>query len=641
MYNYYYKYDNTYTGYFNRDCIENNLNRSYIMKTVDSKPKVVKASDLRLMNSADTNILTLKYSNQRQPHGWIPESRVGSIKTLQYYIDQADTKKYNTINLEIQGTQTVDKGAVDMSINNKGPYKINYNGTQFITTAQNISISGDSRVDISGFKFKNISGEIFNITNSNVSLTNIDISGGVIDKYLSYGPPIISYKIVSPNPLFNSDISDGGDITLPTLSLTNISIKNVLYGSMGIIELNNAKKVDIKGLYILDCSGKDGPRSGSINSIGDISFIDASMTFIRNRGAQFGSAINVSGNLSIIGGNYVFKNNKAKFNGGAISANNIFITRTNQLIFNGNLTDVSNQYSTQRASGGGAIYSPGNITIAHISSIDFINNYSINNGGAIFSESTIHFKNIDKVNFYDNSSNINGGAINATGNIIYEDISTIDFSNNYSINNGGAIFSEGTIDFNNIDNMKFYINIVESSGGGGIISSKNISISKGSHSFSNNILPQYSGGVIIASNSININDADINFINNFNKDKDAGSDIGITTYGAAINSKDSITLKDVSINFIANPDLWAIYMGSGTTIDIDTANFDFSVNRKVHNIYLGKTMKTVYSKNITSSMERNTNYKCDGGDDCSDKLCGNFDTRYIGHPYCPSNTSIV
>ena len=72
--------------------------------------------------------------------------------------------------------------ALKMNITSgSGPYKIIYSGSQIFSNPEPnlINISG-AIVDISGLKFRNITGQVFNINDSSVSLTGITIQDGTI-----------------------------------------------------------------------------------------------------------------------------------------------------------------------------------------------------------------------------------------------------------------------------------------------------------------------------------------------------------------------------------------------------------------------------------------------------------------------------
>jgi len=173
--------------------------------------------------------------------------------------------------------------------------------------------------------------------------------------------------------------------------------------------------------------------NGAIYNVGTLSV--SNVRFINN-GAQMGGAIYNDGHASHLANVFirdsVFSGNFATAGpGGAI------------ITFYGHITIIDSVFSNNQASGGGAIYSWGDLTVDHV---NFSNNAAVqyNNGGAL----ELIAANTTTINnsvFANNTANL-GGAIDVTGAGVVH-ISNTTFTGNDGGGQAGALqVGQGTVD---------------------------------------------------------------------------------------------------------------------------------------------------------------------------------------------------
>lgn len=253
--------------------------------------KKVYANDLEEVN--DSTSLTLTYTNEGMWKG----TGTGGVTTTQP-LNQWITKikdKYHDLSIVLNVGVDDRPSLSDFSINinNMSKISIIYNSETYISDSDDkiessvINISGVT-TEISGLRLLyKYPQQLFNIINSNVTLTDIDISGKHLDlneradsPLISYkehaDAPLISYKEVSSDPIFYSTPPSNESPNPSSLSnkliLRDICINTISYNRFGIIEINGAKNVDISNLTIQNCTGKmlsEGSEKSYLPSVPD------------------------------------------------------------------------------------------------------------------------------------------------------------------------------------------------------------------------------------------------------------------------------------------------------------------------------------------------------------------------------------
>lgn len=193
------------------DCIIKDINYILYHENNYSLKKNVLGSKLFLKNST----YKLTYNGGNMWGGTVGSS--WQRNTLQYWLE------YNSkviVTLQLDSSKQLEPSALLMNISrsssssskiNYGPYMINYKGNVCNNPVSNLITISGTRVDISGLLFTNISGQLFNITDSSVTLSNINISGGNTGGSSS----LIRYKTVNSNPNFVVGLSGPDKPTPP------------------------------------------------------------------------------------------------------------------------------------------------------------------------------------------------------------------------------------------------------------------------------------------------------------------------------------------------------------------------------------------------------------------------------------------
>ena len=194
-----------------------------------------------------------------------------------------------------------------------------------------------------------------------------------------------------------------------------------------------------------------------------------------------------------------FSGNSASISGGAIyTPGNLTITGgSGNITFSGNYASVK----------GGAIYTQGNLTITGGSgNITFSRNSASNTGGAIYTQGNLTITGgSGNITFSGNSASFNDGAIYTQGNLTIEGgAGKISFSGNHS-NRGGAIYSiNGSINIRAGTGGIEFVNNHEDSIGGAIytgnVANITLTAAEGNITFSGN-----TAGSSNARNAIYIN----------------------------------------------------------------------------------------------------------------------------------------
>ena len=403
-YVYAYILDPSYQVELYSNCMKSYTNKKILVThTLNFKKKLVDNAELYLRGPNPNTVNATWDGWNKQWKYLLPP---WSVQIAENNLDKILRKQstMTTLNLIISKESPNNKTppgmfALDISIDTALNY-INFSGGMLNfseTSPGKITIQGNSNLTISGFQFQNVSGQLFDITDSSVSLTNITISGGQVSNPTAAVPGdgrtslinilrlLPSYKVVSSTPTFQSHPSSGNPTPTPPPSPTptpmspSMSFKDIIINdiqsdnSANIIELTGNKiNVKMSGVNI-----RDNSISGScIKADNDLSLIDASITFSNNKTTGDGAAICSGGSLTISGPgtNLKFYDNSANF-GGAIFSTSLTIQNTSggSVDFCGNQSDES----------GGAMSTLDFINLID-ASIIFSNNISQRGGGGLF-----------------------------------------------------------------------------------------------------------------------------------------------------------------------------------------------------------------------------------------------------------------
>ena len=203
---YTYKDDSTYKiNNLTERCIQKEY--YYVVTNDQSNNKIVSGKDLQ-----DDKSITFKYSNKN----WQSTDK----KTILDNLDNLGSilqslKKFSDKNIIILSGDHFSSNAFYADISNISKhYTITLKSKNGITNWEKpISISGVS-IDFSGFTFTNINNtQLFNITDSSVSLSNIKVIKGkspsppAPSDYSSIISYKTSYKTISKDPLFGPGVS--------------------------------------------------------------------------------------------------------------------------------------------------------------------------------------------------------------------------------------------------------------------------------------------------------------------------------------------------------------------------------------------------------------------------------------------------
>ena len=299
---------------------------------------------------------------------------------------------------------------------------------------------------------------------------------------------------------------------------------------------------------ILNFTGNRAETSqgGAIYSEAAMNFAAGSKTtFSDNFAAKDGGAIRTTKTLTFLKGgseSHSFSNNATNASGGAIATmNTLTVEEKNTVKFSGNTAGAYGgaiyggnsstalsfystgyaEFSKNRATSGGAIYSVGRINL--LGDFMFSQNQGSKLGGAVYSGSSVTFGAFSNGTFSGNTItattklDTRGGAVNAAsvtfkGKTTFEN-NTITAVDSTSIKSGGgAVYASGAVTFEDKANVKFNGNTVSSAAtqsfGGGAIFADTLKLA-GTVEFTNNSVTNTtqstqlsSGGAIFSSSNI-------------------------------------------------------------------------------------------------------------------------------------------
>ena len=252
-----------------------------------------------------------------------------------------------------------------------------------------------------------------------------------------------SIELTSELPAINNSYSIVGTPASPETSVT-ISRKTDATTNFRIFTVNSGNTVLIKDLTLKDGKVTSG-YGGAILANGDLEINN--VTFDGNTNtANHGGAIGINSGTVTLQGNCVFTNNTGKAGGAIYVITGASLT--NEKTVNGSTsygsvifgkTDKGNS-ATEAASGGGAIYAHGTVTLTATDSapIKFEFNDSTGSGGAIYVNKATTA--VTGATFTGNTAAKDGGAIYTSSNEgLVLNIANAEFTGNEAVGNGGAI----------------------------------------------------------------------------------------------------------------------------------------------------------------------------------------------------------
>ena len=268
---------------------------------------------------------------------------------------------------------------------------------------------------------------------SNEQYTTLELSGTEVyfNRLTISGVNIIAHDISNSAITVNNGlvINGGSHCFYDNLGLGAISSIVAAQSSPGEGDIS---LIDASITFRNNSSGYDGGAIFGTSSLTIQNTGGGSLNFCGNYAFTMGGAIYMSDNISLIDASITFRNNHVVPDSGAIT-----ITDNISLI-DASITFRSNNVSRFGGANrfGGAIYSRGNLTISGpMTNLKFYDNSLVGDGGAIFADSlTIQNTSGGSLDFCGNQANYaNGGAI-----CIQSDISLIDASITFRNNSAGV-----------------------------------------------------------------------------------------------------------------------------------------------------------------------------------------------------------
>ncbi|MCC8020559.1 MAG: hypothetical protein LIO63_01005 [Akkermansia sp.] len=270
---------------------------------------------------------------------------------------------------------------------------------------------------------------------------------------------------------------------------------------------------------------------------------NASVTFSGNTATSGeGGAIYAvgSGPVEFAGNSQVvFTDNTASSDGGGISASDITIVDTTELLFSGN----------QACGGaGGALYVTTSsyafqFEISNNETVTFDGNTATEAGGAIYTNTSTStapiFQSNTTLTFRNNTAGTNGGAIRARGGLDFLENEYLYFENNTAGASGGAIWAREGLEFSENGYLYFENNTAEEQGGAIYAAADTLSITGNSAVVFTGNSSGSDGGAIYASGDVSITNNDtVEFRANYVKQYDEEGNLtgavlnGITASGS-------------------------------------------------------------------------------------------------------------
>ena len=388
-------------------------------------------------------------------------------------------------------------------------------------------------------------------------------------------------------------------------------------------------------------------QGGAIYSEAEMSFAAGSKTtFSDNFAAKDGGAIRTTKTLKFLNGGsetHSFSNNATNASGGAIATmNTLTVEEGNTVKFSGNTAGTYGgaiyggnsstalsfystgyaEFSKNRATSGGAIYSVGRINL--LGNFTFSQNQSNKLGGAVYSGSSVTFGALSNGTFSGNSItattkvDTRGGAVSA-GSVTFKGKTT--FENNTitavgstSINSGGgAVYASGAVTFEGTANVKFEGNTISSSAtqsfGGGAIFADTLKLA-GTVEFTNNSVKNTTLSTLFSSGGAIFSFSGMEIASGTTATFSGNS----AAYGGAINAyKGYLTFTEgASVTFRGNSAArgGAIYADAGTfTLAGDVKFLDNTASAQAGAIQIGEatlectgdTTRVVFSGNRVGS----------------------------------------
>ena len=388
-------------------------------------------------------------------------------------------------------------------------------------------------------------------------------------------------------------------------------------------------------------------QGGAIYSEAAMNFAAGSKTtFSDNFAAKDGGAIRTTKTLKFLEGGsetHSFSNNATNASGGAIATmNTLTVEEGNTVKFSGNTAGTYGgaiyggnsstalsfystgyaEFSENRATSGGAIYSVGRINL--LGNFTFSQNQGSRLGGAVYSGSSVTFGALSNGTFSGNSItattkvDTRGGAVSAEsvtfkGKTTFEN-NTITAVGSTSINSGGgAVYASGAVTFEDTANVKFEGNTISSSAtqsfGGGAIFADTLKLA-GTVEFTNNSVKNTTLSTLFSSGGAIFSFSGMEIASGTTATFSGNS----AAYGGAINAyKGYLTFTEgASVTFRGNSAArgGAIYADAGTfTLAGDVKFLDNTASAQAGAIQIGEatlectgdTTRVVFSGNRVGS----------------------------------------
>lgn len=384
--------------------------------------------------------------------------------------------------------------------NNTGGLVLNNSSAGLLTIAG----SGASSTIITG---SNITQSIFQLNNSNLSLSNLSISeanstsnGGAINQ--SGGSTQLSCVTLSNNKSANGGAiySYGGQVTMTGGSATGNAAPN---GSGGAFFFDGGMTANLNNVNISNnqASTSSGYGGAILQDAKGVLNIQNNSIIQNNKSAQ-GGGVYGTGNFTMSGGK-IIGNTATQLGGGLVSSGGIVSLTSVSVLTN---SVISNSVL---AGTGGGIYQ-GNASLNLSGSTLIRNNKAMNSGGLFTGNSNLTATN---TKFIDNTATNNGGGLGLTNGGVAT-LNSVQFSGNQGTStssNGGGIFqSGGTINVK--DNSTFSDNKANNGGAvyaqsgtfnmtGGTVNNNNATGNGGGLCSWENIMNL--SGVVVENNTIN------------------------------------------------------------------------------------------------------------------------------------------